>query len=111
MGAGIVQVSARSGFSVTVFDMDQEAIEKGLSNIDFWLRKSVDKGRITSEEKDKITSGIKGTDNISDLNDCDLVIEAVFDNMEIKKKVFAELDNICPKNNYLPCACLVCGFL
>ena len=101
MGAGIVQVSAQSGFSVTVFDMDQKVIEKGLANIDFWLRKSVDRGRITAEKKERITSRIKGTGNISDFNDCDLVIEAVFDNMEIKRKVFSELDNICPAHTIL----------
>jgi 3-hydroxybutyryl-CoA dehydrogenase len=101
MGSGIVQVIAQSGYAVTVSDLNIEAVNKGLAGIDYWLQKSVDKGKLLSENKQSIMTRIKGTANISDLNDCDLVIEAVFDNLEVKRKVFTELDNICPKHTIL----------
>lgn len=101
MGSGIVQVVAQSGFSVTVFDVSNEAIERGLSNINYWLQKSVDKGKITAEKKVSIIDLIKETNSISDLEDCDLVIESIFDNLELKRKVFYELDNICPEHTIL----------
>jgi 3-hydroxybutyryl-CoA dehydrogenase len=101
MGSGIAQVIAQSGYAVTVYDVNSEAVKKGLAGIDYWLQKSADKGKLSAGNKQSIMARIKGTANISDFNDCDFVIEAVFDNLEIKRKVFAELDNICPKHAIL----------
>lgn len=101
MGSGITQVVAQSGYNVIVFDINNEAIKTGLDSINFWLQKSVDRGKLTGENKQKILAKIKGTTDISDFSNCDFVIEAVFDNLEIKRKVFSELDNICPKHTIL----------
>jgi 3-hydroxybutyryl-CoA dehydrogenase len=101
MGSGIAQVTAQSGYAVTVSDVNIEAVNKGLGGIDYWLQRSVDKGKLLPEDKKGIMDRIKETADIQDFNDCDLVIEAVFDELEIKKKVFAELDSICPKQTIL----------
>ncbi|MBN1366498.1 MAG: 3-hydroxyacyl-CoA dehydrogenase family protein [Dehalococcoidales bacterium] len=101
MGSGITQVVAHSGYSVTVFDINEAALKTGLESIRFRLQKSVDKGKLSIEKRESILAGIRGTTDISDFGNCDFVIEAVFDNLEIKRKVFSELDNICPKHAIL----------
>lgn len=101
MGSGITQVCAQSGFDVTVLETKDELLKKGLSSIDFWLQKSVDKGKLSAENKGTILGNIHGTIEIKDLMDSDIVIEAVFDNLEVKRQVFCELDKICPQHTVL----------
>jgi len=101
MGGGIAQVSAQAGFEVVVSEINDELLNKGLAGINSILSRNVEKGRISQEDKDATMARIKGTTNTKDFSDCDLVIEAVIENMDLKKKVFAELDKICPKHAIL----------
>lgn len=101
MGGGIAQVCAQSGYQVIVSEINDELLRKGLASIDSSLAKSVERGRITQKDKDSVLSRIKGTSNLRDFGDCDLVIEAIVENLEMKKKVFAELDRICPEHAIL----------
>ncbi len=95
MGAGIVQTAAQAGFKVIVRDIKQEFVDKGILGIDKLLGKNVNKGRMTTEDKAAIMSRISGTVDMGAAADCDLVIEAALEVMEIKKTIFKELDIIC----------------
>jgi len=101
MGGGIAQVSAQAGYEVVMSEINDELLNKGLASINSILTRSVEKDRISQEDKDATLARIKGTTNIKDFSDCDLVIEAIIENMDLKKKVFAELDKICPKHAIL----------
>jgi len=101
MGSGITQVCAQSGYQVVVSEINDELLNKGLALINSFLTKSVDKGKISQQDKDSALARIKGTTNTKDFSDCDLMIEAAIENMDLKKKIFAELDKICPKHTIL----------
>jgi len=101
MGAGIAQLCAQSGYQVVVSEINDELLKKGLAFIEKTLARSVEKGKLAHEDKDAITGRIKGTTTTKDFADCDLVIEAAIENLELKKKIFAELDGICPPNAIL----------
>jgi len=101
MGSGITQVCAQSGYQVVVSEMNDELLNKGLASINSFLTKSVDKGKISQQDKDSALARIKGTTNTKDFSDCDLMIEAAIENMDLKKRIFAELDEICPKHAIL----------
>jgi 3-hydroxybutyryl-CoA dehydrogenase len=95
MGAGIVQNAAQSGFDVVVRDIKQEFVDKGINGINKGLEKMVSKGKMEAEKKDAIMSRISGTVDLAEAADCDLVIEAAVEVMDIKKAIFKELDAIC----------------
>jgi 3-hydroxybutyryl-CoA dehydrogenase len=97
MGHGIALVSAQAGFDVILRDIEDEFVKKGINKIDKFLSRSIEKGKITESDKNKITSRIKGTTKIEDLKNVDLVIEAVFENVNVKKDLFRNLDKICKK--------------
>ena len=97
MGHGITLVAAKAGFDVTLRDIKDEFVQKGLNSINRFLDKSIEKGKMTSDDKKKILSHIKGTTKLEDLKDVDLIIEAIFENIEIKKELFKNLDKICKK--------------
>ncbi len=101
MGSGIAQVSAMAGFEVVVLEADQKFIDKGFSGIQKSLakfaEKPVEKGGITAEQRDQAFARLKGTLNHDDLADCDIVIEAIIENIEAKKQMFAQLDAIVKK--------------
>jgi len=97
MGHGIALVSAKAGYDVVLRDITKEYVEKGISKIDRFLSKSVEKERMNEDEKKKILSKIKGTTNISEVKDADIVIEAIFENVKVKKELFKELDDVCKK--------------
>jgi 3-hydroxybutyryl-CoA dehydrogenase len=101
MGSGITQVCAQSGYQVVVSEINNELLNKGLASINSALTKSVDKGKMSQQDKETILNRIKGTTNTKDFYDCNLVIEAATENMELKKKIFAKLDKICPKHAIL----------
>ncbi len=101
MGGGIAQVSAQSGYQVVVSEINSELLNKGLAAINSFLTRSVERGRMTQQDKDATLSRIKGTTDTKDFRDCDLVIEAVLENLEVKKKAFAELDKTCPAHAIL----------
>lgn len=94
MGNGIAQVAAQIGCEVVMRDIEDRFVERGLKNIEGFLSKSVEKGKLTQEQKAEILGRIKGTTSMADLKDCDFVVEAVIEDMELKKKVFKELDEL-----------------
>lgn len=95
MGAGITQVAAQAGYEVTVSEINDELLNKGLKSIKSILAKNVEKGKMTKEEEAAVVGRIKGTTKMEDFAGCDLVIEAATENMSIKKKIFADLDRVC----------------
>jgi len=98
MGHGIALVSAQAGFDVVLRDIKDEFVQNGISKIDKFLTKSIEKERITEADKKKIMSKIKGTTKLSDMKDADIVIEAIFENVQVKKELFKELDKTCKKD-------------
>ncbi len=101
MGGGIAQVTAQAGYQVVISEVNEVLLNKGLNNISSFLSKSVERGKMTAQDKDITLARIKGTTNTGDFADCDLVIEAIVENLDVKKKVFAELDKICRKEAIL----------
>ncbi|EHK2346147.1 3-hydroxybutyryl-CoA dehydrogenase [Clostridium perfringens] len=101
MGAGIVQAFAQKGYQVIVRDIKDEFVDRGIAGINKGLTKLVSKGKITEEDKEAVLSKITGTTDLGLAADCDLVIEAAVENMEIKKQIFAELDKICKEETIL----------
>jgi len=95
MGNGIAQVAAQIGCEVLMRDIEDKFVEQGMNNIDRFLSKSVEKGKLDAEEKDAILGRIKGTTDMSQIKDMDFVIEVVLEDLELKKSVFRELDEIC----------------
>ncbi len=94
MGAGIAYVSAKAGMEVVLKDVSLEAAEKGKAYSEKLLDKQLAKGRTTQEKKDAFLALITPTDDYADLKGCDLVVEAVFESVELKHSVFAELEPI-----------------
>jgi len=101
MGAGIVQVSAQAGFQVTVSEINEALLHRGLGIIENYLAKDVSKQKITQADKDAVQARIKGTTDMKDFAGCDLIVEAVIEDMELKKRVFGELDKICSPQTIL----------
>ena len=101
MGSGITQVCAQSGYQVIVAEINGELLNKGLKSIQKVLTINVEKGRLSEQDKEGILGRIKGTTDIKDFSNCDFVIEAVNENMGMKKEVFSNLDKICPKHAIL----------
>ncbi|HLS09962.1 3-hydroxybutyryl-CoA dehydrogenase [Lentibacillus sp.] len=101
MGSGIAQVCAQSGYEVLLNDVNEEALEKGLGNIEKRLSRSVDKERISEQEKNDTLSRLKSTTDIQDVKHCDMVIEAIVENMDVKTKVFGDLDANAPDHAIL----------
>lgn len=94
MGNGIAHVFAQAGFDVILHDISDELVAKGLAAISKNLRRGVDKGRMTEEEKDAILARIKGTTLLQDLADRDLMLEAIVEKLEIKIELFQALDQL-----------------
>ncbi len=94
MGSGIVQVSAQSGVETIVREVDQPTLDKGLGRIRKFLEDGVAKGKVTAEDKDKTLAHIKGTTKLEDLAPCELVVEAVVENIAAKREVFSVLDKV-----------------
>lgn len=92
MGSGIAQVAATSGCKVKVYDTKQEALDKSKASLEKILNRLVEKGRIDEAEKSRIQGNIAYVDSLKDLGDSDLTIEAIIENLDIKQKVFAELE-------------------
>jgi len=94
-GSAFAQVFAQSGYEVVVSEVNGELLNKGLTLINSRLTENVKGGKLSQQDKVFILARIEGTTKVQDFHDCDLVIEAVIEKMEAKKKVFAELDKIC----------------
>lgn len=101
MGSGIVQTFAQSGYEVVMRDIDQKFVDRGMGIITKSLERSVKKEKITEDQKNEILGRVKPSTDLNDAKDCDLIIEAAVENMEIKKKIFAELDGVCKEGAIL----------
>lgn len=97
MGSGIAQVSATAGFDVTVLEVEQKFLDKGFAGIEKSLAKFAEKGTL-KEKPEAVRARLKGTTKAHDLADCDIVVEAVIENIEEKKKMYAALDNAVKKD-------------
>ena len=96
MGAGIAIVAARGGFRTISYDVSAESLERAAKQTANFFAKSVERGKLTSDERDAILARMEHTTKIDDLAACDLVIEAVFEDLEIKQNLLRELDRVCP---------------
>ena len=105
MGSGIAQVSAMAGFDVSVLEVEQRFLDKGFAGIEKSLSKfaerPVEKGGITVEQKSEIQRRLRGTTSKADLADCDIVIEAIIENVEEKKKMYGSLEGIVKTDEFL----------
>ena len=96
MGAGIAQVSAQSGFTTIVREVSPELVEKGIKSVEKNLARLVEKGVITEAAKGEIRGRLKGSTSLEDLKDCDVVVEAIIEQLPAKRELFTLLDAICP---------------
>jgi hypothetical protein len=94
MGSGIAQVAAQAGYEVVVREVEQKFLDKGLAGIQKSLGKFVEKGKMQQADMDACLGRLKGSTNLQDLADCDIVIEAIIENAQLKKDTYAELDRI-----------------
>ena len=101
MGGGIAQVCAQAGYSVVLRDIEEKFVEKGISVISKNLQRSVDKERITADDKAAVLERIFGTVDLKDGADADIVIEAIVERMDIKEELFRALDEMCPPHTIL----------
>jgi 3-hydroxybutyryl-CoA dehydrogenase len=97
MGAGIAQVCAAAGFSTVVREVSPELVDKGIKGIEKNLARLVEKGTINEATKGETRNRLKGTTVIEDLKDCDLVIEAIIEQLPAKRELFSALDRLCPE--------------
>jgi 3-hydroxybutyryl-CoA dehydrogenase len=97
MGSGIAQVAAQAGCQVTVREVSQQLIDKGLQGIEKNLARLVEKGTLSAGDRDQVRSRLRGTTNLDDLKDCDLIIEAIIEQLPAKRELWGALDRICPK--------------
>ena len=95
MGSGIAQVAATAGFETVVKEVSSDLIEKGFSGIDKSLAKFAEKGTITSEHQEEIRGRLSGTTAFDDLADCDIIIEAIIENLDEKRRTYSQLDALC----------------
>lgn len=96
MGSGIAEVCARAGYETHVREVSEDLASKGRASIEKSLGRAVDKGKLEATQRDEILTRIHTTTQLSDLEGCDLIIEAVTENLEIKNAMFRELDEVCP---------------
>jgi 3-hydroxybutyryl-CoA dehydrogenase len=101
MGSGIAQVFAAAGFDVTLHDLKQEFVDRGLAVISKNLTRQVEKGRMSEEEKTAVLNRITPSIDLQNVKNVDLVVEAVVENMEVKTNLFAQLDEIAPEHTIL----------
>jgi 3-hydroxybutyryl-CoA dehydrogenase len=101
MGSGIAEVCARADYEVVVREVNDELLQKGLDRINQSLTRAVSRGKTTQEQADQAWAHIRGTLALADFANCDLVVEAAIENMDLKKEIFAELDRILPPHAIL----------
>ena len=94
MGNGIAQVVSQAGYQVIMRDIEDRFVQSGLNAIEKFLAKSVEKGKMTEDQKKGILSRIKGTTKLEDMKDADFIIEAIFEDLELKKNVFKQLGEL-----------------
>ncbi len=95
MGSGIAEVCAKAGYDTIVREVTDDLMRKGMARIDGSLGKAVEKGKLSASDRDAARRRITGTTRLEDLADCDLIVEAIVENLDAKKEVYAALDRIC----------------
>lgn len=95
MGSGIAQVSAQAGFKTKLFDTNPQAIETAMEKTKGFYSKSVSKGKLTQEQMDNALDNLSAAYKLEDAQECDLIIEAIFEDVELKQEIFRQLDAIC----------------
>jgi len=98
MGSGIAQIAAQAGCTVVVREVSEERLNKGLASIEKSLNKFVEKGTLSSADRDAARGRLRGTTKLEDLKDSDLVVEAIIEQLRDKRELYSALDKICPKN-------------
>ena len=98
MGSGIAQIAAQAGCQVVVREVSEERLNKGIASIEKSLNKFVEKGTLSPADRDAARSHLRGTTKLEDLKDCDLVVEAIIEQLPDKRELYAALDKICPKH-------------
>lgn len=101
MGSGIVEVVAKCGHTVIVREQTPELLNSGMKRLNDSLERAVSKGKLSAEDRDAAQARIIGTTDINAFSDCDLIIEAAVENLELKRKIFAELDAVAPPHAIL----------
>ncbi len=101
MGAGIAIVAARAGFETISYDLKQETLQRAAKQTAAFFGKSVERGKMTREERDAVLARMRSTTELAALNECDLVIEAVFEDLGIKQQLFGELNKVCADHTIL----------
>jgi 3-hydroxybutyryl-CoA dehydrogenase len=96
MGSGIAQVCAAAGYDTVVREVSDELVQKGIGGISKQLGKSVEKGKLAAEDRDALLGRLRGTSSLEDLQDCDIVIEAIVENLDLKNEIWRTLDGLCP---------------
>lgn len=96
MGSGIAEVCALGGYQVVVSEVDDDLLRRGVSRLEASMQRGVQRGKLTEADVAAARSRIRGTTNLSDLASSDLIIEAVIENMDLKKEVYRALDEVCP---------------
>jgi 3-hydroxybutyryl-CoA dehydrogenase len=97
MGSGIAQVAAQAGCQVTVREVSQQLLDKGLQGIEKNLARLVEKGTLNAADRDQVRGRLRGTTNVEDLKDSDVIIEAIIEQLPAKRELWSALDKICPK--------------
>jgi 3-hydroxybutyryl-CoA dehydrogenase len=92
MGAGIAQVAAAAGVKTIVLEVDDGVLKKGLGRIDKFLSDGVSKGKLTADDRTKTLANLQGTTSYGDLKPCDLIVEAIVENVDVKKQAYAEVE-------------------
>jgi 3-hydroxybutyryl-CoA dehydrogenase len=95
MGSGIAQVCAQAGYETRVREISDDLVEKGIGKITRQLSKSVEKGKLSAADRDGIVERLSGTTQLEDLADCDIIIEAVVENLDMKNEMWRTLDSVC----------------
>jgi len=101
MGSGIAQVAAEAGFNVIMRDLEEQFVQRGLTAVEKNLARAVEKGRKSQSEADAVRGRISGTTRLEDLSEADFIIEAIIENMALKKELYEKLDAICKEETVL----------
>jgi 3-hydroxybutyryl-CoA dehydrogenase len=96
MGSGIAQISAAAGYDTIVREVSDEVVQKGIGGIGRQLGKQVEKGKLAADDRDALLGRLRGTSNLEELKDCDIVIEAIVENLDLKNEIWRTLDGLCP---------------
>jgi 3-hydroxybutyryl-CoA dehydrogenase len=95
MGSGVAQIAATAGYETLVREVSQELLDKGFDSINKSLSKLVEKGTLSAAQKQQTMDRLKGTLSLNDFGDCDLIVEAIIENLETKKQLYRTLDELC----------------